>query len=132
VIEEYKNYAVNIKEPSPWVDSSFSTFYIRMDNKEKTVERNVRGLLEILGTIGGLSEIAIACIGTMYGVISQQAFIGTLVRKFYLVRNRPNLTDQRHNRRELQDPDKCHCFKARDFFFSIFWCFSSSKSYLKR
>jgi hypothetical protein len=95
VIEEYKNYDVNVKEPSPWVDNAFSTFYIRMDNKRKTVERNVKGILEILGTIGGLSEIAIACVGTMYGVISQQAFIGTMVRKFYLVRNRPNLTDHR-------------------------------------
>jgi hypothetical protein len=41
-----------------------------MDNKKKTVERSVKGILEILGILGGISEITFALVGIAYGVIS--------------------------------------------------------------
>jgi hypothetical protein len=64
-----------------------------MDNKKKIVERSVIGILEILGTLGGIQEISFALVGMAYGVISSQAFIGSLVRKFFYVRSRTNLTE---------------------------------------
>ena len=63
-----------------------------MDHKQKTIEREVKGILDIFGTVGGIQAILVAFVSSSYGVISEMAFTGSLARKFYLRRNRPDLT----------------------------------------
>jgi hypothetical protein len=62
-----------------------------MDSKSKIVERDVSGLLDIFGTVGGIQALLVACIGFVYGLFSRKALIGQLSREFFMVKDRPSL-----------------------------------------
>jgi hypothetical protein len=62
-----------------------------MDNKMKNYERDVDGLLDIFGTVGGVQELLIDFIGSFYAFFGKKAFIGSMARKFFLVKNTPDL-----------------------------------------
>ena len=66
MVENHDKYHTPIREALPRVNSAFSSIYIRMDSKMKNIERDVHGLLDIFGTVGGIQELLIAFIGSIY------------------------------------------------------------------
>jgi hypothetical protein len=111
----------------PRVRAPFSTFYVRMDSKSKVVERDVSGLLEIFGTVGGIQALLVACIGYVYGFFSRKALIGQLAREFFMVKSRPSLVEIEREKEQEVNPKSCRCYNLKDLYFSICWCTSSAK-----
>lgn len=82
---------LNISEES---DRSFATIQIKLDSKNKFVERNRVDILYITSFIGGISEVVILVCGGFVSLMGYRRFEMSLVRRLYLLKSNVNVREK--------------------------------------